>query len=185
MSATIRAVIPPPVELLDAEPGAFWFGTFHNLNILVWLRAATKEAIERLDRTNPARTRAHPERISTIHIITERASPAGGEARAALEKMNARWGHTVGCAAVVIELSGFAGVMMRTAVTGVTMIAPKNYRIRVFDGIDSAAPWLSKEHARSTQVAFAAPAVLSALRAARNSALGGAALPLTVPAFGR
>jgi hypothetical protein len=178
----VTPVQPVPVQLLDAEPGAFWFGTFHNINILVWLRAATKEAIERLDRTNPARTRAHPERISTIHIITEHAAPAGGEARAALEKMNARWGHTVGCAAVVIELSGFAGVVMRTAVTGVTMLAPKNYRIRVFDGVDSATPWLAKEHARSTQVSFSEPAVLNALREARNAALGLAALPLRIPA---
>jgi hypothetical protein len=184
MSSPLRVVTPGSVELLDAEPGAFWFGSFHNMNLLVWLRPATKEAIERLDRTNPARTRAHPEGISTIHVITEHAAPAGGEARAALERMNARWGHTVGCAAVVIELSGFAGVLMRTAVTGVTMLAPKNYRIRVFDSIDSAAPWLSTEHARSTRIGFAAPAVLSALRDARSSALalGSSARPWKIPA---
>lgn len=157
---------------LAAEPSAFWFGAYRNLNLLVWLRAATGTAVERIDRTNPARVAAHPEGISTVHVILESAGPPDTDARNRLNAMHARWGKTVGCAAVVIEQRGFAGVTMRSVVTGMTLLLPKHFRLRVFDSVEAAAPWLSENHARSTRVQLTPEQMLTVLLEARQRALG-------------
>jgi hypothetical protein len=158
------------IVTMDMEPGYFWFGAYRNFNLLVWRRGVELDAVERLERTNPERVKAHPERISTVHIVAE--GSGGGptpEARDALNTMHARYGHTVGCAAVVIERGGLMGLAVRSAVTGMLMLAPKHYRVKVFDHVDEAAPWLTEHHARSTGVEVALPDLLSVLHVARES----------------
>lgn len=162
------------IVTMDAEPGAFWFGAYRNFNLLVWHRGTDLAAVERLERTNPERVAAHPERITTVHIVTAHASsPPTPEARDALNVMHARYAHTVGCAAVVIERGGFTGVAVRSAVTGLIMLAPKHYRIKVFDHVDEAAPWLVENHARSTGVEVTLPDLMAVLHAARESGKAG------------
>lgn len=158
------------IVTMDVEPGYFWFGAYRNFNLLVWHAGADVDAIERLERTNPERVKAHPERLSTVHIVA--AGSGGGPtpaARDALNEMHARYGHTVGCAAVVIERAGLMGVAVRSAVTGIIMLAPKHYRIKVFDNVGEAAPWLVENHARSTGVEVALPDLQAVLQVARES----------------
>ena len=152
---------------LDVEPGAFWFGAWRNLNLLVWHRGPDKAAVARLDATNPARTKAHPEGISTVHIIRETAKQPDAETRDAFNAMHAQWGHTVGCAVIVIEQRGFLGVAVRSAVAGMSMVAPKFYRIRVVDSVEVAAPWLAENHTRSTDVQISPAEALTILSQAR------------------
>lgn len=137
---------------LYVDPGRVWFGAFRNFNLLTWHSHVKKEDVARIDATNPARTSAHPEKISTVHIIRESFVLPDQEVRDAFNTMHARWGHTVGCGAIVIEQQGFSGVALRTAVAGMSMLAPKHYRIRVFDAATSAAPWIAEQHVRSTGV---------------------------------
>jgi hypothetical protein len=158
------------IVTMDMEPGGWWFGAYRNLNLLVWHRGPDLAAVERLERTNPERVKAHPERISTVHIITEGSSGTPTpEARDALNAMHARYGHTVGCGAVVIERAGLMGVAVRSVVTGMMMLAPKHYRVKVFDRVDDAAPWLAENHARSTGVEVTLTDLLAVLHAARES----------------
>lgn len=155
------------LKTLDVEPGAFWFGAFRNFNLLVWHRAPDMRAVARIDATNPSRTAAHPEKISTVHIIRDTAAQPDAETRDAMNKMHAQWGHTVGCAAIVIEQQGFKAATLRTLIAGMSMLAPKHYRIRVADSVASAAPWLADHHARSTGVVLTADEVLAVLSHAR------------------
>ena len=159
--------ITPPITVMDSQPGAFWFGAWGNINVLVWFKSPDLEAVKRLDATNPERVRAHPEKLSTVHIAAASAGPPESEARTALNDMHKRYGDTVGCAAVVIEHGGLLGTAVRSAVTGMMMVAPKHYRVKVFDTIDPVAPWLAENHARSTGVSIAANDVLSVLKFAR------------------
>ena len=137
---------------LYVDPGRFWFGAFRNFNICVWHTHATMEDVARIDATNPARTAAHPEKITTVHIIHETVLAPEPAVRDRFNAMHARWGHTVGCAAIIIEQHGFMGVAMRAAIAGMSMLTPKHYRIRVFDAVTSAAPWIAEHHGRSTGV---------------------------------
>lgn len=163
-----RAGLRVELETLDGEPHVWWFGAYRNLNVLVWHSHATKRACARIDVTNPARTKAWPQGISTVHILREGVKAPDGETRDAFNAMHAEWGHTVGCAAIVIEQRGFLGVAVRSAVAGMSMVAPKFYRIRVLDTIEAAAPWLSENHARSTDVVISPEDMLTILSEART-----------------
>ncbi|HET6338918.1 MAG TPA: hypothetical protein VFG30_37120 [Polyangiales bacterium] len=172
MTASVapRITAKPELVVMDSEPGAFWFGAWRNINLLVWLQGATLDAVSRLDRTNLERTQAHPEKLTTVHIVTAIAGPPDPDARDAFNTMHLQWGHTVGCAAVVIERSGFVGVAVRSVITGMVLLAPKHYRVKVFDSIEPAAPWLVEQHARSTSVQTTETELRSVLRAARAAA---------------
>lgn len=168
-AAVTESSVVHEIEVLDAEPGLFWFGAFRNVNILVWAQGATLDCVKRVDRTNVPRTQAHPEKITTVHIVLPSAGPPEADARDAFNAMHAQWGHTVGCGALVIERSGFLGVAVRSAIAGMVMVAPKHYRIKVFDAIEAAAPWVSENHERSTGVRWSEADVLAVLRAARSA----------------
>lgn len=175
--ASERAEQPlPSVVVMDEQPGAFWFGAWGNINVLVWFCDPTLDAVKRLDRTNPERVRAHPEKLSTVHIITREAGPPPPDARAAFESMHNRYGDSVGCAAIVIERDGLYGAAVRGAITGMMLVAPKHYRVKVFDAVESAVPWLTTHHARSTGVQLPEAAVLSVLQRARRAEAGGQVL---------
>jgi hypothetical protein len=157
------------IMVMDAEPGAFWFGAWRNVNLIVWWQGATLDAVQRLERTNPIRFASHPERMSAVHVVTETAGVPTPEARDALVTANNAWGHTVGCAVVIMERDGLVGLAVRSAVTGLIMLAPKHFRIKVFDNVDDAAPWLVEHHARSTGVQLTLADTRSVLHAARVS----------------
>ena len=159
------------VEVLDVEPGEFWFGAWRSFNVIVWYKGASLDAVRRLDRTNPARTQAH-ERISTAYIAMPTAVPPSAEVRDALNAMHNQWGHTVGAGVVVIERAGVLGLAIRSAVTGMIMLAPKHYRVKVCDTVEVAAPWLAEHHARSTGVQVDAEDLLAVLRYARTAGMG-------------
>jgi len=161
---------PGRVAVIDEEPGTFWFGAYHNLLVLVWLRRATAESVERFARVALPRMRASAEGASLVHIITEGAELPDASARAALCELHARGDRRPGCAAVVIAQQGLEGAAMRGAIASVSLVAPKHYRIRVFDSVESAAPWLATQHERSTGARFTTDEVLTVLRSARAAA---------------
>jgi hypothetical protein len=158
------------MAVLDSEPGLFVFAGWRNFNIFVWTQGANMDAVRRIERTNPERTAAHPEKISTVHIVTAKSGPPEPDARQAFDAMHQQWGHTVGCAAVVIERGGLMGVAVRSVIAGMTIVAPKHYRVKVFDALETSAPWLAEHHGRSTGVQCDESDVLAVLRAARKRA---------------
>lgn len=162
-----RLDITPPIVVMDSQPDAFWFGAWGNINVLVWFKSPDMEGVNRLEATNPGRVRAHPEKLSTVHIAAASSGPPESDARAALNEMHKRYGDTVGCAAVVIEHGGLLGTAVRSAVTGMMMVAPKHYRVKVFDTIEPVAPWMAENHARSTGVTITADDLLAVLKFAR------------------
>ena len=157
------------ISVMDVEPGLFWFGAWRNFNVFAWHETPTMDAVQRIDRTNPERTAAHPERISTAHIILPSVSAPSAQVRDAFNDMHQRWGATVGAAAVVIERGGLMGLAVRTTIAGMTMVAPKHYRVKVCETVDDAAPWLAEHHARATGVRVTVVDLLAVMRHARKS----------------
>jgi hypothetical protein len=128
------------------------------------------DALKRVDRCNLKRFQPPLERASTVHIVLPGAGPPDPAARDAFNALNNKWGHTVASAAVVIERGGFLGVAVRSAVAGMVMVAPKHFRVKVFDAIDPVVPWLVEHHLRATGVQWIVDDVLAVLRSARSTA---------------
>jgi hypothetical protein len=154
---------------LASDPGHFWFGGWRYVNIVVWGPACSVKHVALIERTNVARTGAHPKGLSTVHVITPAANTPDAKMRDDLNEMHERWGHTVACGAIVIERGGLAGLAMRSAITTMTMLAPKNYRVKVFETVDEAAPWVSEQHTRVTSVPLTAAELQEVLRKARGA----------------
>jgi hypothetical protein len=167
MQSSLRTSLPLGLEVLDSEPGVFWYGGWKNLNIAVWENSASRSAVERLDRIVPARVKALSQRLSTVHIATPGAGVPSSDARAAFADAAKRWAEITGCVSVVIEHAGFAASALRSAVTGIQLVSGAGFPMRAHKSIDEAVPWLVETHAQTTTVKLAAAELLAVLQAAR------------------
>jgi hypothetical protein len=167
----VRDRSPAEPIILDATPGELWFGSWGAINAVVWARPATVDMVARIDRGLVARYDVlEDKRMSTVHVVLAGVGPPESAARAALVEMNERWGHAVACGAVVIERSGLAGVAVRSAITGIIILAPKHYRVKVFDALEPCASWVAEQHTRVTLAPVEAATVLQWLHHAHRAA---------------
>jgi hypothetical protein len=159
---------PLDLTTLDSEPRAFWYGAWKNVNIAVWEQAATREFVGRIDRFIPVRFKAHPERLSTVHIATAASGAPDADARAEFAAAAKRWPHVTGCVAVVIEHKGFAASALRSAVTGIQLVSGLAFPLRSHRTLEEAVPWLVEAHAKTTTVELDPDELLRALQSARR-----------------
>lgn len=169
-SLCVLSTVSTKVVVVDAEPAAFWFGAWQNFNVVVWLRPATLDVVKRVERAIMVRYDKHKQRMSTVHIIAPDLAPPEPDVRTALIELNERLGHTVACGAVVIERGGLMGIAVRSAITGMIILAPKHYRVKVFDAYEPCAPWVAEQNNRVATVQLQAAEVLEVLRFGRKSA---------------
>jgi hypothetical protein len=162
---------PADVTVLDAKPGSIWVGAWGTVNVVVWLDSTSVDSVTRVDRALGNRWLTRNLRMSTVHVVTSGAGPPTPDARNAVIEMNARFENAVACAAVVIERGGLMGVAVRSAVTGIIILAPKHYRIKVFDAFEPCAPWVSEQHERATSAPLDGDNLLAMLRHARKLAV--------------
>jgi hypothetical protein len=155
---------------IDSIPGGIWIGSWRSVQVIVWIKGATLDAVRRVDRAASARAEAGL-KSSVVHLITPNAGPPESDAREAFIEVTKRYGESVSCSGVIIERSGLLGMAVRSAVTGMIILAPKHYRVKVFDSIDDCAPWLSEQHERVTGTPLAAAELSDALHKARSTAL--------------
>jgi hypothetical protein len=159
----------PLSELLpvDEAPGMYRFYKWQHTHIVVWYGAATGEAAERLGRMTgkpPAGTRR-----SDVHIITEGTGLPHAEARSGFAQLMKDMREDIACLGVVIEGGGFWASAMRSAVTGLGMMAPKGLPFRALPSIDALIAWLPGEHRRRTGVLTDANAFRRVVTQARAS----------------
>lgn len=155
---------------IDSKPGAFWMGWWRNVQVIIWVKSATVDAVERMDKAAVARA-ADASKSSIVHMITADAGPPTADAREALADVTRRHGASVACAGVIIERSGLMGMAVRSAVTGLIILAPKHYRVKVFDAIDQCAPWVCEQHERVTGAQLVAAELADTLQKARGIAV--------------
>jgi hypothetical protein len=158
------------LEVLGSKRGSFWFGAWGDVNLLVWLQPATLEAVARLDRIAEQQDQTQRKR-STVHVLTSEAGPPDNAAREALVELHSKRTGNVACAGVIIERTGLMGMAVRSAVTGLIILAPKHFRIKVFDTIDQCSPWIAEQHERVTGGPLSAAELGEAMRKARSLAI--------------
>jgi hypothetical protein len=155
---------------MDAKPGVFWMGFWRNVQVIVWVKGATLDVVERLKRAAESRG-TDSGKASVVHLITPDAGPPQADAREAMAELTRSHGDSVACAGVVIERGGLMGMAVRSAVTGLIIVAPKHYRVKVFDSIEQCAPWICEQHERVTGTRLLGTELAGALQKARGLAL--------------
>jgi hypothetical protein len=162
---------PAEPIILEESPGELWFGAWGPINAVIWAGRATVDKVTRVNRGLAVRYDALDHmRMSTVHVVLADVGPPDPDVRAAIIDMNEHWRDAVACGAVVIERVGLAGLALRSAITGIIMLAPKHYRVKVFDALEPCAPWVAEQHSRVTSVSVETARILQCLQHAHRAA---------------
>ncbi len=137
---------------LDSEPGKFAFFGWQNVLVSVWLAAGTGAAVERLGNATRPYEKFHPRGVSNIHLVKGGAGMPTAEARAGFVGLMERYSAWFACIAVSLLGRGFWASALQGAVTGMRMLAPRSFEMRIHDDIEGVLEWLPDEHLRRTGV---------------------------------
>ena len=138
--------------LLDSEPGEFALYSWKNLMIACWSTRATGPAMERVSLAREAMGHDHPEGVSVIYLIAENAGLPTPEARAGVEQLMTRYRDQRACLALVVQGEGFWASAMRGAITGVRLLVPGQFPMRICGDVAEVVEWLPELHEERTGI---------------------------------
>jgi hypothetical protein len=154
----------PELVQLAAETGSYAFYCWRNIMITCWSKRATGPAVQRLTVFREALDRDHPEGLSVIYLIRDKAGLPTVEARAGVRELMARFSHRRACLALVVQGEGFWSSAMQATITGVRILVPKSFHMRVFSRVEDVVDWLPKLHKEHTGVSVVPHQLLNVLK---------------------
>lgn len=154
---------PEPV-LLDAEPGFFSCHSWLNIMFACWSQRATGPAVERIAHFRELMDKEHPQGVSVVYLIANDAGLPTPEAREGVKQLMARYRHQRACLAIVVQGEGFWASGMRAAITGVRMLVPEQFAMRIFSQPEEVVEWLPPQHQSRTGTLVPRDELLSVLR---------------------
>jgi hypothetical protein len=120
--------------------------------IIVWRAAGTGPAAEKLAQITSQMRTTHPERVSHIHLVKNRAGSPDSAARSTLVKIMRDHGDGIANCAVVIGGTGFWASTMRSAVTSMRLLSPRAFEMRLHGTSAEILDWLPEAHEQRTGV---------------------------------
>ena len=153
-SEASRVELAIPLKPLDAEPGHFSLFSWQNVTITTWASHATGDSVRRLDVASAPLLKERSEGVTSIHLVKEGAGMPTAEARDGfLQSMRAH-SKSLQCVSVVLLGGGFWASTLQSIVTGMRMLAPNTFTMRIDNGFDAVVHWLPPEHLRRTGISL-------------------------------
>ena len=122
-----------------------------NILIVTWFGKATAEAAEALGPVfSDAYTRTGSDKLSFIHVVANNLSLPDGETRQAILELAQAFENRIACVGVVVRGSGFWASAIRSFITGIRVMLPRAFDLRMHAEISELAEWFPEEHARKT-----------------------------------
>lgn len=140
------------LTLTAVERDVCAIGTWRNLVIIVWWSSGTGPAVGRLAEVTERMRNSHPQKVSHIHLVKNRAGYPDADARAALVKIMREHADGIANCAVVIGGTGFWASTMRSAVTSMRLLSPRSFEMRLHGASDEIIEWLPEAHKARTGV---------------------------------
>jgi hypothetical protein len=137
--------------VLDLEPGAFLFGYWKNVTILIWAARADASTIARLGRAL-AGVASPPGGRSAVSVLVEGLPLPSAEARAAIVDVINQRAQNLACLGVVVSGSGFASSALISAHTDIRAKSTGSYEMGLLGSIEELAAWLPPLHLQRTLV---------------------------------
>jgi|CZKU01.1.fsa_nt_gi hypothetical protein len=144
--------------------------TWKNVAIHVWTAEATRALVDTLDQHSAPFTRAHPERVSSIHIIGKNAPLPSADVREQLQQLTKRYASHIAALCHVVEGSGFWASALHGFLTGLHWLIRGSFQLKTCADIESAARWVPSHHLRETHVAIGINELEEVLRHVRRLA---------------
>jgi hypothetical protein len=143
----------PQLDILVDSPAYFRIGLLGNVVVVSWRGPMDGAAIAQLGQVaHDLKERAGPVRHSYIHLMTERVQLPDASARNEIGKLLPSLTEHVGVVVVVLDGSGFWVSALRGFLTGVRVLAPRNFDIRAEAALDNVLSWFPAEHLKRTGV---------------------------------
>lgn len=134
-------------------PGHFTLGVFSNVAVCGWRGAITPAAVVRIGEIAfSLKERAGPVRHSYVHMMTERVQLPDANTRHEIAKLMPELVDLVTMIVVVLDGSGFWSSALRSFITGVRVLAPRNFDIRAESSIENVLSWFPSEHLKRSGV---------------------------------
>jgi hypothetical protein len=159
--------LPSTPALLDSETGHFSFYLWQGAIISIWLNQGTGDAVRRLAVVAESVLKVHAEGYSAIHIVKKDTPMPSSDGRAEFATIMERHAAKIACVATVFEGGGFWASAMRGMNTGLQVLAPRPFAMRVFDSIQEISDWVPGEHWKRTRTRMHSAPLLSAITTAR------------------
>jgi hypothetical protein len=144
----------PDFVVLDSEPGAFVFGAWKNVLVIVWKSQATASSVARFSKAIDVMAASLPGCRSNIHLIQEGAALPTPGARAGFVSLMRRNKDSLACVAIVIAGTGFWSGALRGAMTGLRLVSPRSFDFRVAGSSEDVARWLPAAHEKKTGISL-------------------------------
>lgn len=118
------------LALLSGKRGAYGFYRVENVAINTWSSQPTADAVEVLGKLTERSLSECPEGIASIHWIESGAGLPTPEARQGLSEIAKKYAKHLHCVGVMLEGSGFWASALRSALTGIVLLSPRDYPLR-------------------------------------------------------
>jgi hypothetical protein len=151
------------VEILAYQPGHYVFALWRNITIIYWMQQANGTAVLRLQAVTAEVVQAHPEGFSNIHLVKEGAGVPDAEARRGFDAMMQRHPNALACVAIVLMGAGFWASALQSVITGLLMVAPRQFMLRFASRPLDLLGWFPREHEKRTGEVIDAPSLSQAI----------------------
>ncbi|MBL8909639.1 MAG: hypothetical protein JNM17_02940 [Archangium sp.] len=116
-------------------------GLSNGVFLCVWVGEATVEAADQIEQSITKRSGEFPKGIGLVTIVPEHAPPPKGPARNRIAELLGRAQNVKG-SAVCFEGSGLRATLVRSIVTGITLIGRMNFPHKVFAGLEAGTAFV-------------------------------------------
>jgi hypothetical protein len=138
------------LSLVEHEPGVFAMYTWKNVIAVIWRGEATEGCVRRISHATVRLTAGWPSGFSCVHVTHEGGGLPSSGARSVFIEMMGRHGGNVAGVGVVLKGNGFWASAVQGAVTGMRMLSPKSFPLRVEHTVRPVAQWLAPMHTERT-----------------------------------
>jgi hypothetical protein len=138
--------------VLDAEPGRFALHGWMNITLAVWTARLEVDVLERLASASAAYCVGHPQGLSNIHLVQRDIALPDTRTRKRLVEISRSATPHLATVCAVVGGQGFWASRMRSMITGVRMMVPGPFELRLVGSIEEIVAWLPEAHERRTGV---------------------------------
>ena len=126
---------------------------WRNVFVISWLGKPTPESASSLGPlVEELMPRIAAEKLSFIHLVPNNLPLPEADTREALLALSRTYKQITACVAVIIAGGGFWASAIRGFVTGIRVLAPREFDVRMYKSISELLSWFPDEHGRKTSV---------------------------------
>jgi hypothetical protein len=156
------------VLLAAHVPGRYVAATVRDVVAFYWVGDAERNAMQFLAQLLDKQTAGRTKQASALHVVHERVALPDADVRGELMAMLQDYTGVTGCVGVVLLGTGFWASAMRSALTGVRMIATGAPPMKFAQSVEEIMPWFCTTHEERTGSTLQPSQLTSALHHLRD-----------------